>query len=194
MERTTKWLARFGALLTLAACTADAPPEPPPLTTAEENRAREVGSEAATTLQGTLAPRLMEAMQKGGAAHAARFCAATADSLTAAAAEATGLEVKRTSSRLRNPDNAPDRWEEEALRLFRDHDPLPTGWAQAVSEDEMRFYAPMRVNEPCVSCHGPVDSLAPGVRELLAEAYPGDRATGYRVGDFRGLIRVSIPR
>lgn len=194
------------ALLALAACTAEAPPEgsagagaePPPLTAAEVDRAWEVGRDAAATLQGTLAPRLMNAIQEGGAAHAARFCAGAADSLTGAAAHATGLEVKRTSLRLRNPANAPDRWEEEALRRFDEvahaGDPLPSGWAQPVSEEEMRFYAPLRVTEVCVSCHGPAEALASGVEELLAEEYPEDRATGYRVGDLRGLIRVSIPR
>jgi len=58
----------------------------------------------------------------------------------------------------------------------------------------MRSYAPMRVGEVCVRCHGDPDDLAPGVADLLAEEYPEDRATGYAMGDFRGVIRVSIPR
>jgi hypothetical protein len=46
----------------------------------------------------------------------------------------------------------------------------------------------------CVNCHGPRDALAPGVAEILDAEYPDDRATGYRPGDLRGLVRVSIPR
>lgn len=197
-------------LVTVAGCTPDAEterarapdtvatPEPPPLTDAEEARAREVGSEAAATLQSTLAPRLMAAMQEGGPANAVEFCAGAAETLTDSASRAAGFEVKRTSSRVRNPANAPDRWEEEVLRRFEamaeTGDSLPAGLTHAVSEDEMRFYAPMRVGELCVRCHGDPDDLATGVAELLAEEYPEDRATGYEVGDFRGVIRVSIPR
>lgn len=200
-----------GALLvTVTGCAPDADngrqqasdtittPRPSPLTDAEEARAREVGSEAAVTLQSTLAPRLMAAMQEGGPAHAVEFCAGAAEMLTDSASRAAGFEVKRTSSRVRNPANAPDRWEEEVLRRFEAlaeaGDSLPPGVTQAVSEDEMRFYAPMRVGEVCVRCHGEPDELAPGVTELLAEEYPEDRATGYAMGDFRGVIRVSIPR
>ena len=31
------------------------------------------------------------------------------------------------------------------------------------------------------------------VRDALAELYPGDRATGYQVGDLRGAVSVKIP-
>jgi hypothetical protein len=65
---------------------------------------------------------------------------------------------------------------------------------QAVSEDEMRYYAPLMVAPLCVQCHGAAEALEPGVREILRDRYPDDRATGYAAGDFRGVIRVSIPR
>lgn len=186
-------------LLALAACQgrSDAA-APPPLGPDEEARARSVGSAAATTLQATLAPRLQAAMQEGGPAHAVRFCAGAADSLTAAAAVVAGVEVKRTSLRVRSSANAPDRWEEEALRRFQAlseaSDSLPAGWVQPVSEREMRYYSPLRVAPLCVACHGRREALAPGVAEILDTAYPDDEATGYRPGDLRGLIRVSIPR
>jgi len=144
-------------LVTVTGCAPDADdgrqqaadtttaPQPPPLTDAEEARAREVGSEAAATLQSTLAPRLMAAMQEGGPAHAVEFCAGAAEMLTDSASRAAGFDVKRTSSRVRNPANAPDRWEKEALRRFealaQAGDSLPPGVTQAVSEDEMRFCA-----------------------------------------------------
>ncbi|MGD2067972.1 MAG: DUF3365 domain-containing protein, partial [Gemmatimonadota bacterium] len=167
---------------------------PPPLTADEEAHARDVGGAAAATLQSTLAPRLMAAMQEDGPAGAVRFCAGAADSLTAAASEAAGVEVARTSLRVRNPDNAPDRWEEAALRHFQAlveaGDSLPAGWVQPVSAEEMRFYAPLRIAPLCVNCHGPRDALAPGVAEILDAEYPDDRATGYRPGDLRGLVRV----
>jgi hypothetical protein len=35
--------------------------------------------------------------------------------------------------------------------------------------------------------------MDPGVRRVLSERYPEDLATGYEAGDFRGVVRVSIP-
>jgi hypothetical protein len=35
--------------------------------------------------------------------------------------------------------------------------------------------------------------MDPAVRTALEETYPEDLATGYEAGDFRGLIRVTVP-
>jgi len=61
-------------------------------------------------------------------------------------------------------------------------------------DDALRYYRPLVVNELCVQCHGPATALAPEVLAALSDLYPSDRATGYLPGDFRGLIRVRIPR
>jgi hypothetical protein len=190
--------AFLASALLFSGCGRGGEDLPPPLSAAEETHARELGTGAAAHLQQTLAPRIMAAIEEGGAAYAVQFCSITADSLVAAASEAAGLELKRTSFRYRNPANAPDRWEEVALRHFEGfverRDSMPAGWVQAVSDDEMRYYAPLMVAPLCVQCHGAVGALDPGVREILSDRYPDDRATGYATGDFRGVIRVSIPR
>jgi hypothetical protein len=35
--------------------------------------------------------------------------------------------------------------------------------------------------------------MAPEVAEALAQKYPGDLAVDYEAGDFRGVVRVSVP-
>ena len=35
--------------------------------------------------------------------------------------------------------------------------------------------------------------MDPKVVEKLRQLYPEDKATGYKLGDFRGVIRVTIP-
>ena len=186
------------ALAVLAGCQAPGTAAPRPLTPAEESSARTRGAEAAAALQSTLAPRLLAAIEAGGPAEAVRFCSTAADSLTEQAAGLAGYSLKRTSSRLRNPDNAPDAWEVLALTNFEAlaarGDSVPGGWLQVVSDNVVRYYSPLMVAPVCVSCHGRESDLAPGVRELLDERYPADEAIGYEVGDFRGLIRVSLPR
>lgn len=178
----------------LAAC-ADAPfPSP-----REEAAAKELGAAAAEELMGGLVRHLTTALDAGGPVGAIAFCSREALPLTARAAAAVGgVEVKRTSTRIRNPANAPDSLETLALEHFEAlataRTPLPTAWLQVEGDTALRYYRPLVVNDLCVQCHGPVTSLAPGVLDELSARYPSDRATGYLPGDFRGLIRVRIPR
>lgn len=47
---------------------------------------------------------------------------------------------------------------------------------------------PMK-EQPCAACHG--TSIAPEVKDKLAELYPTDKATGFKPGELRGAILVS---
>lgn len=107
--------------------------------------------------------------------------------------------IKLTSLRVRNPLNAPDAADLAALE--RTKDLLQSGLrpprvlVQTVDRPgaptEWRVYRPIAVAPSCLQCHGPVDSLPPGVRTSLERLYPGDRATDYFAYDWRGLLRVS---
>jgi hypothetical protein len=52
----------------------------------------------------------------------------------------------------------------------------------------VRLIDPIRVEAPCVACHGPKETIAPAVRDVLAAKYPADEATGYSAGDLRGAF------
>jgi hypothetical protein len=108
-----------------------------------------------------------------------------------------GLSLKRTSYRYRNPLNAPDEAEEEALLFFEEAvlagGTTPSSFVHQVSEEEYRYYQPLFLGEFCLQCHGSPEAMDPEVREALAQKYPGDLATGYEAGDFRGVVRVSVP-
>lgn len=162
-----------------------------------EVAALEVGGRAADALLGTLVSNLTAAMQEGGPAAAVEFCSIRAMELTADVAAAEVLEMKRTSLRYRNPANAPDEHETKALRHFEtalaETGALPSAWVQRVGLDEYRYYRPLTVAPPCLKCHGSAGEIDPDVTEILADRYPDDLATGYAAGDFRGVVRVSIP-
>lgn len=158
-----------------------------------------VGATAAQQLRETLVKRLTAAIDSGGTASAIDVCALEAGALTdsISAGLGAGIAMKRTSTRVRNTSNAPDALEQAALAYFQSvadsAGDLPASWVQAAGAEGHRYYEPLRVVQLCVQCHGPVDSIAPDVRAVIAERYPDDRATGYVPGDFRGLIRVSVP-
>ncbi|HEX6133489.1 MAG TPA: DUF3365 domain-containing protein [Longimicrobiales bacterium] len=186
----------ISVLLVSAACERT---EPADTTMADEAAVAEVGAAAAQRLRQTLVQRLTAAIDSGGTASAIEVCALEAGALTDSIARelGSGVAVKRTSTRVRNPRNAPDSLEVEALTHFTTiaattGEP-PAQYVQRAPEGGYRYYEPLGIVPLCVQCHGPPDSIAPEVRATLAQRYPDDRATGYGVGDLRGVIRVSVP-
>lgn len=194
MDRLTG--ATFAILLALSAgaCGTEGANEVSPVI---EAAVLEAGGSASDVLVATLVSRLTGAMQEGGPVNAVDFCSTSATELTAGVARQQGLDIKRTSLRYRNPANAPDQAETEALKYFEsvlsETGALPGEWVQRAGREEYRYYRPLTVAAPCLRCHGNSEQIAPAVQAILDERYPGDLATDYSVGDFRGLVRVSIP-
>jgi hypothetical protein len=157
----------------------------------------ELGNAASTALIGTLFAQLTGAMQAGGPVSAVDFCSTNALGLTAGIAAEQGLDIKRTSMRYRNPANAPDQHDTKALRHYEstlaETGVLPGPWVQKAGREEYRFYRPLVVAAPCLACHGSTSDIDPAVQAILHERYPDDLATDYAVGDFRGVVRVSVP-
>lgn len=197
MEARVIWMngRRFAALVVLAALACGGSGED--MTPRVEEAVREAGAPAADALLSTLVTRLSGALQHGGAVSAIEFCSTSASELTAGVVREQGLDIKRTSLRYRNAANAPDQAETEALRFFEsalaESGDLPDDWVQKVGREEYRYYRPLVVSYPCLGCHGDLAAIDPAVRVVLDDRYPNDLATGYALGDFRGVVRVSVP-
>jgi len=177
---------------------APAPPDTIPQRARGEVEAR--GGAAAGALAQGLVSRLASAMAEGGVAGAVDFCSMEALALTSGIADGhdPSLEVKRTTSRWRNPENAPDPYEGRVLAYLESLEAMERGAAPetltAMGPDgSYRFYRTLRVAQMCLSCHGDEGNLDAEVLRLLHERYPDDRATGYSEGEFRGVIRVQMP-
>ncbi len=143
-------------------------------------------------LAGTLQTNLKGKLQAEGAAGALSFCHEQAGPLTETASRETGVSMGRASVKLRNPGNAGPAWVQSWLAT---HGGGSAGDAAAVREvvevDGRRMahvLRPIVVQPPCLQCHGSEDQLAEGVAEQLAAKYPDDQATGYAVGDLRGVF------
>jgi hypothetical protein len=170
------------------------------LSTRQKAEIVEMGKSSAAVLMKDLKAHLMEALENNDIVEGFEACAAIAQPLTADVEEKLpqGVKIKRTSFKFRNPLNAPDEGEKEALQYFEkrfeEEGELPSNYIQAIEGNgEYRYYEPLTVAELCLRCHGDAEAFDPQVRESLAENYPDDKATGYKLGDFRGLTRVSIP-
>lgn len=178
----------IAVVLALLVVGCDAPAEPRSVgaTPADEATAR--ANAAADDLARTLRARRLAAMSEGGPALAVRVCADEAQRMAAEVAARHGARVGRSSLRLRNPADAPPEWVAAWLAAQGERFATGiTGFAR-VEDGQARVLRPIVVEGPCLGCHGPAESIAPEVAALLRERYPGDAATGYRIGDLRGAL------
>lgn len=167
---------------------------PPAVDSARLDQARA----AATTLGADLMGMLTQELARGGPPAAIAVCADSAQARTRQHQQA-GIAVRRVGTRVRNALNTPDSLESAILAAFQAD--LVAGGLPADTvvmerlpggQSRLRYLRPIRVQEPCLTCHGPENGIPAPVRSMLAERYPGDRATGYAVGDLRGAISVQL--
>ena len=151
---------------------------------------------AADALGKTLMGQMMAALERGGPTEAVGYCADSAQALTARFAT-DSLDVGRTALRYRNPRNEPDAVERRILAYLGEQHAtgtLPTEYAEVLRAPdgtrELRYVRPIVLQKGCLTCHGPIEQIDPGIRQLIAERYPADSATGFTEGDLRGIVSV----
>jgi len=158
-------------------------------------RARQLADELLERVRGLL----MTELEKGGYEGAVRVCSEIAQEIPREIEARTGATIRRVSQRYRNPKDMPDDYERQKLEEFERHHrarALPDESFEVVQEGGrryLRYMKPILVGPMCITCHGPKEAIPSAVRAVLAEKYPEDRATGYRSGDLRGAVSVTIP-
>ena len=184
----------------VVAATAAAPgPQPPPVYPAAQAPAalRPVLQHAdliIVTLQDALLSELHRRLDTNGPAGALDACHLAAIPVAQRAARDEGVRVGRTSARLRNPANAPPAWAAPIVDRYADQPKATVDGFVVDLGDRVGVLRPIREQPICASCHGPEQTLSPGVPARLAKRYPEDRAVGFRDGDIRGWFWVDLPR
>ncbi|MDY6943534.1 MAG: DUF3365 domain-containing protein [Pseudomonadota bacterium] len=145
--------------------------------------------------ESTLAPfkkRLMGALIKGledGPEAAVEVCQLVAPEIAAELSTA-GVELGRTSHKLRNPRNAPQAWVQPLLDDYVATPGKTEPEVVRLDSGAVGYVEPIFVQPMCLACHG--RALSPGVAARIDGHYPQDQARGFEVGDFRGLFWVEF--
>jgi len=103
----------------------------------------------------------------------------------------SGIRFNNVSDRPMNPANRADALEEPVIARFRADPTLGELFLPAKEASGERIYlyaSPIRVESPCLQCHGAREEAPPSVQAR------GDEAFGYRVGDLRGIVSIRVPR
>ena len=146
------------------------------------------------TMHDALLRELQEGLARGGPRSALAACHSNSVAVSWRLARGEGIASGRTSDRLRNPTNVSPRWaaplvEANAGRPARDVDGFAVDLGSRVG-----VLRPIVLQPMCTGCHGPADHIKPEVRQMLADRYPRDRATGFTLGEIRGWYWVEMPK
>ena len=190
----------FLFIFTLLGCTRGDNQVSQP-TKEEADIVRPIGEEVSGKLLAALKKELVQGIQNEGLVGATRICNIRAMPLTQMLEVASEypIHLRRTTFKYRNPDNAPDEFEELALKYYekeaKGKEPLPKDYIQKIkTEDKVYYYyyKPLKVGALCLNCHGDPASMDPSLVNLLKERYPEDKAVNYSEGDFRGLVSIKV--
>jgi len=147
---------------------------------------------------GILSSNLIAASKNEGFTNALEFCSIHAIPLTQAVSTNERVFLRRVAIRTRNPENKPDGTESQVLagfaeQLKRGEPPSPVVQTDRYQD---RYFEPIIINNPlCLNCHGtPGGQIKPETLAIIRKLYPDDTATGFAMGDLRGMWSVIFPR
>ncbi|WP_298358103.1 DUF3365 domain-containing protein [Rhodoblastus sp.] len=155
-------------------------------------RAAELTAEYAKELKAAISG----AMAKGGPLGALDICNRQAPKIAADLSKSSGWSIGRTSLKPRNAASAPDDYERKVMEgfaaRFAKGEKPDTLVSAATVEDKggktFRFMKAIPTGEMCLTCHGL--NVAPELKQKIAQLYPKDQATGFKLGDLRGAFTL----
>lgn len=148
------------------------------------------------TFGGELKSTLKTAMKAGGPTKALEVCHLQAGPIAEKISSSSGWRIARTSLKVRNEDNDPDKWELMTLLQFEKRkaageDLKKMEYSEVLKEGDnlvLRYMKPIPTNKLCVTCHG--SNLNNEIASKVKSLYPYDKATGFKVGDIRGAFSL----
>jgi hypothetical protein len=99
----------------------------------------------------------------------------------------SGVEVGRTSARLRNPRNSPPVWARAYVAATAGKKASQVQPAAFDLGDRVGVLRPIEIRSRCLACHAGRDDVEASTRAWLERSYPRDQSFGYALGDLRGF-------
>jgi len=102
--------------------------------------------------------------------------------------------IKRISSKPRNPSHNPDTWETSVLNQWS-KEPNLRKMVVKEEESQIRIMRPILLGSPaCLQCHGKKESIEPRLLETIQRQYPADLAIDYELGELRGAFSATYKK
>jgi hypothetical protein len=200
MNRWIVVLAVFGLIVSGCAKPAEEPAETEEVTQAEwekvlpglmtetQKAQQELVATAVNALASELMGELNAALDSGDVAAAIAVCKDKAPEVASHISATYGVQIGRTSYKLRNPANTAPDWAEPYVAELAEDPTYVAG-----PHGELGALLPIRLKAECQMCHGPVEEIDSSVMAAISEVYPDDQAVGFVEGDLRGWFWVEAP-
>lgn len=148
---------------------------------------------SAGNLGGQLQQALLSSVENDGVVAAIEVCQHQAPAIAQALSN-DQIQIGRVSLKVRNPENAPDDWEQRIMadfsrRLAAGESPVGMEVFTIRRDDQGRYghwMKPIPTQPMCIACHG--TNLAPEIAAAIDAAYPNDQARGIQPGELRGAF------
>lgn len=191
---TKRILIILGFFTFMAACMTT----PKELTAIEKNEYLTLGDSLSTYVQQKLLKNLTHAIEKYGTSGAVGFCNEEAIPITEQGGAEHNVVVHRLTDKNRNPDNSlssetdKKAWQ-AIIQMMPDKDLNPKQWVGKEGE-AVYYYKAIPIGMPtCLKCHGNRDNdIDPATLEAITMTYPKDKATGYEMGQLRGIWKIKL--
>jgi hypothetical protein len=137
---------------------------------------------------------LRAGLEQGGPVLAIKACHIDSTRVAERVGREEGLAAGRTSSRLRNPTNAPRPW---AAPLVKQHAGRRAQDVPGFVVDlgpKVGVLRPVAQRPMCAGCHGRPEAFHAAIRAELKDRYPSDHAVGFEDGAIRGWYWVEVPK
>jgi hypothetical protein len=163
------------------------------------SKVHDIGSMIAMSTKKTLGKNLQQALMSGGVENAIRFCKINAMPLVDSLSRQFDASIKRVTKKARNPDDLPNDLESTILDAYEQqlNDSLKLqANVQKIDEANYLFTQPIFIdNALCLTCHGSLENgLTEETKNFIKEKYPDDKATGYAIGDLRGMWSITLSK
>ncbi len=158
----------------------------------------ERGGEIAILAKATLGKQLKKTIQDQGVGEAIRYCNIAAYPLVDSLSKSYGAIIRRTSLKIRNPEDAPDSLERILLEAYayniENNQPLNEN-IQEYDSKYLLYTKPIVIEGAlCLTCHGsPGTHVTIETEDLIKSLYPDDSAMNHELSDLRGMWSIKLP-
>ena len=152
------------------------------------------GNEISQKAFKALSSELMAQMKAGGPVQAVSFCNVNALPLTETVSKENGVQIKRTSDKIRNTANEATARELEVIMSYKSLMGSGQELRPVVEKEgkQVHYYAPIKVQAACLNCHGDARQVSKPADSILKLKYPDDVARYYKEGDLRGIWSITF--
>jgi hypothetical protein len=160
----------------------------PEMMTETQRAQQELVASATNAMVSEWMGELMAALDSGDPSNAIGVCKDKAPEVASHVSAQYGLDIGRTSHKLRNPANVAPEWADEYVDDLVDTPVYLVG-----PEGELGVLLPIKLKAECQMCHGPTEAIDEDIMAEISENYPEDQAVGFAEGDLRGWMWIEAP-